>query len=752
MGTVRLPDIAEACPNIKLLDRIRFNTSEKSMTQSSQTSYRACNLCEAICGLEIEHDGKQVVSIKGDKQDPLSRGHICPKAIALQDIHGDPDRLRTPMRRQGTKFEPISWEDAFDLIESKLTSIRKAHGNNAIALYLGNPTVHNSGALLFQNFLKQALNTRNRFAATSVDQLPHHLAASLMFGHGFLIPIPDIDNTDFMLVLGANPAASNGSLMTAPDVKNRMKSIVKRGGKIIVIDPRETESAKLATQHHFIRPGTDVFFLAAILNVLFAKNLTEMGRLKSISRNVSELQRAVSDFTPTLASNLTGIEATSIEEFAIEFASAKRAVVYGRMGVSTQPHGGLCHWLINAINLVTGNLDRVGGQMFAKPAVSLVGRSGTTHEFGRWKSRVRGLPEFEGDLPVAILAEEITTPGEGQIRALITNSGNPVLSTPNGTQLDEAINQLDFFVALDIYINETTRHADLILPSPSGVETDHYDFAFLALAVRNVARFSPQTFKPVSGSRYDWEIMKELSIRLMPSGEGVVGKFKTWFRKQTLRWMTPDRLLDIGLRMGPYGIFKGGLSLKKLKANPSGIDLGPLQPVLPGMLRTPDKKIDAAPKVYIDHWKQIKSQHLRHADAEISEQPNKFSLIGRRHLRSNNSWMHNSQRLTKGPDRCTLMMNTTDAARLNFEHEQLVSVTSNVGSVRVPLEVTDNMMPGVVSLPHGYGHHRSGTRLNIAEQNPGVSINDLTDDKIVDSLTGNAAFSAQTVRVEAANE
>ena len=721
------------------------------MTQSPKTSYRSCNLCEAICGLEIEHDGAQVISIKGDKQDPLSRGHICPKAIALQDIHADPDRLRTPMRRNGTDFEPISWEEAFDLVESKLTEIRKAHGDDAVAIYLGNPTVHNSGALLFQKFLKQSLNTRNRFAATSVDQLPHHLAASSMFGHGLLIPFPDIDNTEFMLILGANPAASNGSLMTAPDVKNRMKSIVKQGGKIVVIDPRETESVKLATQHHFIRPGTDVFLLAAILNVLFAKNLTDMGRLKAFTRNAADLQQAVSEFTPAMASKLTGIDAAAIEGLATQLASASKAVVYGRMGVSTQPHGGLCHWLINAINLVTGNLDRVGGQMFAKPAVGLVGKSGTAGEFGRWKSRVRGLPEFEGELPVAVLAEEITTPGEGQIRALITNAGNPVLSTPNGVQLEQAIGQLDFYVALDIYINETTRHADLILPSPSGLETDHYDFVFLALAVRNVAKFSPQTFQPAPDSRYDWEIMKEIAIRLMPAGQGMFGKLRSWFGKKTLRWMTPDRLLNLGLRTGPYGIFKGGLSLKKLKANPNGIDLGPLQPVLPGMLRTKDKKINAAPKIYVDHWNQIKSQLLKPAD-DNSLDSNQFSLIGRRHLRSNNSWMHNSERLTKGPDRCTLMMNTDDASRLNLQHQQQVSVTSTVGSVQVPLEVTDKMMPGVVSLPHGYGHHRSGAKLSVAEKNPGVSINDLTDDKVVDTLTGNAAFSAQVVRVESVNE
>ena len=723
------------------------------MASQTETAFRSCNLCEAICGLTIEHDGKQVVSIKGDKNDPLSRGHICPKAIALQDIHADPDRLKTPVRRTENGFEPISWEDAFDLVESKLMQIRQEHGDDSVALYLGNPTVHNSGALLFQKYLKQSLNTRNRFAATSVDQLPHHLAASLMFGHGLMIPIPDIDNTDYMLILGANPAASNGSLMTAPDVKNRLKDITKRGGKVVLVDPRRTESAKLATDHHFIRPGTDVFLLAAILNCLFEnKNgAVNLGRLRSFTKGVDQLKDAVAEFTPQNVSQITGIDSATIENIATEFATAKRAVAYGRMGVSTQPHGGLCHWIINGINLVSGNLDRSGGQMFAKPAVSLVGKSGTTHEFGRWKSRVRGLPEFEGDLPVAVLAEEILTPGKGQIKALVTSSGNPVLSTPNGVQLEQALEQLDFFVAHDIYINETTRHADLILPSPSGLETDHYDFVFLALAVRNVSKYSPQIFAPEPGSMYDWQIMKELSLRLMPKPTGLAGRLRTGIQKRILRWLTPDRLLDLGLKVGPYGMFRKGLSLKRLKANPNGIDLGQLQPVLPAALRTTDKKIDAAPKAYLDHLKQAVIPQLK---AATDSQPaaNEFALIGRRHLRSNNSWMHNSKRLVKGADRCTLMMHSNDAQTLNLVDGAPVAISSSVGSVEAPLEITDEIMPGVVSLPHGYGHHRPKTKLSIATEHAGVSINDLTDDKIVDNLTGNAAFSAQRVRIEATSD
>ena len=722
------------------------------MATQNSTAYRSCNLCEAICGLVIEHDGNQVVSIKGDKDDPLSRGHICPKAIALQDIHTDPDRLRTPMKRSGSGFEPISWEEAFDLAEQKLTQVRTEHGNDAVALYLGNPTVHHWGALLFQNFLKQALQTKNQFAATSVDQLPHHLAASLMFGHALRIPIPDIDRTKFMLILGANPAASNGSLMTAPDVKNRIKAIRKRGGKVFLLDPRKTESAKIVDQHFFINPATDVYFFAAMLNRIFKSDSIDLGKNSAFTKNIDQLRSAVAPFSLEIAAQKTGVEADTIAMLADEFVAAESAVVYGRMGVSTQASGSLCHWLMNAINLVTGNLDRPGGQMFSTPAVSIVGGSGTTEEFGRWKSRVRGLPEFEGDLPVSVLAEEIKTPGDGQIRALITNAGNPVLSTPNGGTLDAAIESLDFYVAIDVYINETTRHADLILPPPTALEVNHYDFVFNALAVHDVAKYSPETFKPAEGSKYDWEIMRELAVRLWPASGSFARKWKLFWLKRT----TPARLLDLGLRFGPYGgfanlkkfKFKTGLTLNRLKQQPHGVDLGNLKPILPAGLRTSDRKIDAAPEVFVQGLQALADSENEPASVSQTDQASRsFYLIGRRHLRSNNSWMHNSQRLVKGPNRCTLMLHSTDASSLGLNPDEIAVVQSNVGRVELPVEISDDIMPGVVSIPHGYGHHRKQTQLSVASQNAGVSINDLTDAKHVDPISGNAAFSGQTVTV-----
>lgn len=721
------------------------------MRNDLQTHYRSCNLCEAICGLVVEHDGKQVVSIKGDRDDPLSRGHICPKAIALQDIHQDPNRLTHPIRRDGTTWTRISWDEAFTEIEQRLGAIRAQHGDDAVALYLGNPTVHNYGATLFQKFLGEALSTKHRFAATSVDQLPHHVAASLMFGHSLLIPVPDVDRTDHMLILGANPIASNGSIMTAPGIKSRLKAIRDRGGKLVLVDPRATETSKVVDEHHFIRPGSDVYLLAALLNVIFDAGLEDLGQNHSITKNMEGLRESVRPFTSELAESQTGISRKAIITIATEFAEAESAVCYGRIGISTQLHGGLCQWLANALNLVTGNLDRPGGQMFTNPAVSIVGRQSTTAEFGRWKSRVRGLPEFGGDLPVSVLAEEILTAGEGQIHALITNAGNPVLSTPNGQQLERALEQLDFMVAIDIYLNETTKHANIILPPASGIETDNYDLAFNALAVRNVAKYSPALFKPAQDARYDWQIMQELAIRLKPNGAGIVSKVRHALSKSLLRRLTPQRILNAGLAVGPYGAWRKlfgshRLNLKRLKRSPHGIDLGPLIPMLPSALRTDDRKIDAAPKVYTQHLAQI-AMELSDADSA-----NSFALIGRRHLRSNNSWMHNSERLVKGPDRCTLMMNPLDAKGLNVEAGSIVLVSSSVGEVRLPLEVTDDIMLGVVSMPHGYGHHREGIEIPTAQRHAGVSINDLTDDAVTDELTGNAAFSAQRVTVSAATE
>ncbi len=711
------------------------------MNTTTTSQFRACNLCEAICGLVIEVGDGEIRSIRGDRDDPFSSGHICPKAVALQDIHSDPDRLRRPMRRTGGDWEVIGWEEAFDEVAERIRAVQGQHGRDAVAVYLGNPNVHNWGSLLFGPPLIRCLRTVNRYSATSVDQLPHHVAAALMYGHKLLLPVPDIDRTSHMLVLGANPVVSNGSMMTAPGFRKRLEELQRRGGRLVVVDPRRTETARLADRHHFIRPGTDAYLLMALLQVIFDEELEDLGGLVDLVDSLDAIRGVVGDFTPEAIAPKTGIGADAVREMARQFAAAPSAVCYGRMGVSTQAFGGLCQWLVQVLNIATGNLDRPGGAMFTKPAVDLVANTGRG-SLGRRQSRVRGLPEFGGELPVAALAEEITTPGKGQVRALVTVAGNPVLSTPNGVQLDTALAQLDFMVAIDFYLNETTRHADLILPPTSALEHDHYDLVFNLLAVRNVARYSPPLFDPPADSRHDWQILDELRRRL--DDGSVVARCKRWLSAR----LGPRRLLDLGLRMGPYGTgfrpFGGGLDLSRLEAAPHGIDLGPLEPCLPARLMTADRRIEMAPAPFVDDVKR-----LRHG-LDTGGNDQRLLLVGRRNQRSNNSWMHNVPRLMKGRERCTLLVHPDDARRLEIESGDRVVVTSKTGRIVVPVQLSDEVMPGVVSLPHGWGHTRPGTRLGCAHEQPGASANDLTDDRVVDSSCGNAVLNGVPVRVEPA--
>jgi anaerobic selenocysteine-containing dehydrogenase len=711
-------------------------------TPQSTVHYRSCNLCEAICGLEIRVEDGQITSIRGDQDDPFSRGHICPKAVALQDVHQDPDRLKRPLRRVpgadgGDRWEEIGWDAAFDLAASRLEAVRQAHGGDAVGFYLGNPNVHNYGNLLYGPPLLRALKSRNRFSATSVDQLPHHFAAYFMFGHQLLLPVPDIDRTGYFLILGANPAVSNGSLMTAPDVKKRLQAIRARGGKVVVVDPRHTETARLADRHFFIRPGTDALLLMALLHTVFEERLAGSGlgapgRLAEHADGLDRVRTAAAAFAPERVAAATGIAAADIRALAREFCAAPSAACYGRMGASTQEFGAVCNWLINVFNFVTGNLDRAGGAMFTKPAVDLVARGFGGGSFGRWHSRVRGLPEFGGELPVSALAEEILTPGAGQIRALVTSAGNPVLSTPNGRRLEEGLAGLDFMVSIDFYLNETTRHAHLILPPTAALEHDHYDVVFHVLAIRNTARYSLPLFAPEEGARHDWQILHELRQRLDP-GKSLRARAERW-----LWGRGPRLLLNLALRNGPTD-----LTVKKLEQAPHGIDLGALEPCLPGRLKTRNGRIDLAPEPLLADVERLE-RHLAAPGGGSS-----MVLIGRRQVQSNNSWMHNYDRLMRGKDRCTLMIHPDDAARLGIADGGTAAVSSRVGRVEAPVELTDAIMPGVVSLPHGWGHHRPGIRLATAASRPGVSLNDLTDEKRIDALCGNAAFSGVPVKVEA---
>jgi len=715
--------------------------------QNDSTHYRNCNLCEAICGIAITPQADQRLDIRGDHDDPFSRGYICPKAVALQDIQYDPDRLRHPVRRTPHGWEPIGWNEAFDEVARNLKRIQAQHGRNAVATYLGNPTVHSSGALLFAPGFIRSLHTRNRFSATSVDQLAHHVAAYTMFGHQLLLPVPDLDRTKFLLMLGANPAASNGSMMTAPGMPRRLKEIRARGGKVVLVDPRRNETARLVDRHLFIRPGTDALLLLGLLHVVFDAGLTRLGDLGSLTDGVEEIRSMVAEFSPQRVATTTGIDPEEIHLLAREFAAADSAVCYGRIGVSTQEFGGLCQWLINVLNIVTGNLDRPGGAMFTVPAfdpISAPEGLAPRGSLGRWHTRVRKLPEFAGELPVAALAEEILTAGPGQIQALVTHAGNPVLSAPNGRELDRALARLEFMASIDFYINETTRHAHIILPPTPPLERGHYDLVFHLLGVRNIAKFSPPLFAPNAETRHEWQIFLELQTRMQ---NGVLrGKIKRAIGK---RFLGPERLLDLGLRFGPFGDkfnpFSAGVNLRKLRKAVHGIDLGPLRPCLPDRLRTVDQRIQLAPDVFLKDVERLKDRFR----VRPSGGNGHLVLIGRRHLRSNNSWLHNSERLVKGKPQCTLLMHPADAAHRGLTSDQKVEVRSRAGSIEVTLEISDDIMAGVVSMPHGWGHDRPGIQLEVAQQHAGQSINDLTDNLAIDGVCGTAAFNGTPVTVAA---
>ncbi|MFC5261268.1 molybdopterin-dependent oxidoreductase [Kribbella qitaiheensis] len=689
----------------------------------------SCNLCEAICGVLVTVEDGHVTDIRGDEADPLSRGHICPKAVALRDLQEDPDRLTTPVRRTADGWEELGWDEAYELVAARLTEIQQKHGKNSVGVYLGNPNVHSLGAMTHMPTVVRQLRTRNRFSATSVDQLPHMLASHLLYGHQLMVPVADIDRTSYLLMLGANPLASNGSMMTAPGFGRRLKEVQKRGGRVVVIDPRRSETAAVADEHHFVRPATDAAFLLALIHQVIADGHARPAQYVDGLEAVTEATR---EWTPERAAPVTGIDADTIRRIAREFAGADKAACYGRVGVSTQQFGAVCQWAVQVLNIITGNLDRPGGTMIPRPAVDTLRGIGRGH-IGVWKSRVRGLPEFGGELPASVMAEEILTPGEGQIRAMVTIAGNPVLSTPNGRKLDEALGTLDFMVCVDPYINETTRHADVILPPTPPLERDHYDLAFHQLAVRNTARWNDAVLPRPPEARHDWEIFRGLGLALLRRTPRSRHKVIASARLR----LSPKRVVDLGLRIGPYR-----LSVGKLRKSPGGIDLGPLQPALPGALRNKSKRIDLAQRMILDDLPRL--------SAFLLAGRNGLVLIGRRHLRSNNSWMHNSARLVKGKPRHQLLMNPDDLLSRDLVDGQLVCVSSAAGSVDVEVAASNDMMPGVVSLPHGFGHGRPGARLTIANQVAGASANDVTDADLTDTLAGTAALNGVPVKVTAA--
>ena len=736
------------------------------MTSTTASAHRICPFCEACCGLELDLEANQVVRIRGDQQDVFSHGFLCPKAIGLKDLHDDPDRLRTPLIKRDGQFVEASWDEAYAEIERRLPPVIAAGGPNAVATMLGNPVSHKMGLTLYFPRLARALGTRNMFSASSVDQVPKMLSVGLVFGSWLSVPVPDIERADFLLIIGANPMVSNGSLWTVPDFRGKAKALRARGGQLVVVDPRRTETAAVADQHHFIRPGADVYFLLGLVHTLFAEDLVRPGRLAEHTVGIAEVGAAVAPYAADVVAARCGIDADTIRALARQLAGAASGSVYGRIGTCTQQFGTLCSWLIDVINVLTGRLDAPGGAMFPKApayAANTRGKPGTGRGIisGRYHSRVSGAPEVVGELPLTCLAEEIDTPGPGQVRALIAIAGNPVLSAPNGARLAKALEQLDFMVSMDIYLNETSRHADVILPGLSPLEEAHYDITFTQFSHRNHARYSAPVLARAPGLPEEWESM--LRIGAIAKGLGAKvdidalddAALEDELRKSAgdaaealMQALQPlrgaERLLELGIRSGPYGDQFGrkpdGLTLAKIKAAPSGIDLGPLAPRIPEALRTQSGKIELAPQMLLDD--------LARVAADLAAPAPEMVIIGRRQLRSNNSWMHNLPVLAKGAYRCTALVHPADAARLGLADGASARVRNGARSIEVQVELSEDMMVGVVSLPHGWGHDLPGTRMGVAAERPGVNLNALLDEQLRDPLSGNAVLSGIAVTLE----
>jgi anaerobic selenocysteine-containing dehydrogenase len=705
-----------------------------------------CTLCEAACGIVVDVDGDRVLSVRGDPDDPASRGYVCPKVVGMQDLHEDPDRLRRPLVRDGGVLREATWDEAIARAAEGLRRVREEHGKDAVAVYQGNPTAHNLGLMTVGQLVLRTLGTKNLYSASTADQAPHMRASHDMFGHALFMPVPDIGRTDFWLVVGGNPVVSNGSIMTAPDVKRRIAELRARGGKLVVVDPRRTETAELADRHLFLRPGTDALFLFSMLHAVFDEGLARPGPHVAGFERLRDLAER---FSPERVEDTTGIAAEDVWTLARDFAHARSAAPYVRVGTCHQEHGTLASWLAYALAAVTGNLDREGGLMWTTPAadVARIADAIGLRGHGTFRSRVRGAPEIGGELPIAVLAEEIETPGGGQVRALVTCAGNPVLSAPNGPRLDRAIATLEHYVAIDGYLNETTRHAHVILPPCSPLQRDHYDLALNAFAVDNVAKWVDAPLPLGPEDKDDAEILRALAIALRLDGARsrtvATGAIRTLIDRAGDR-LDPAVLIDVALRVGPYGLGRGGLSLSALRKTPHGVVLGPLAKRLPAMLRTPSKKVELAPEPFVAEVPAL--------EATLSREIPPLVLVGRRHLRSNNSWLHNSKRLVKGPARCTLLVHPEDARTHGLADGGRARVTSARGTLEVTVATSDEMMPGVVSLPHGWGHDRTGTRLSVATAHAGVSLNDLTDEQRTDRLTGNAAFSATPVEIAPARD
>ncbi len=739
---------------------------------TQRTALRICPFCEATCGMVLTIDDDRVVAARGDRDDVFSHGFICPKGASYPELDNDPDRLQVPLVRRDGELVETSWDEALRAAVEGLGRVA-ADPSAGIGVYLGNPNAHTVSGGLYAPQLVRALKTRLVFSASTLDQMPKQVACGYLFGNPFAFTVPDLDRTDHLVIIGANPLVSNGSVATAADFPGKLRELRRRGGRLTVIDPNRTRTAEVADRHIAPRPGTDGALLFGVVSALFDENLVDpdLGGLAEYVTGVEQLRTVAMDFPPEVVAEHCGVTSHQIRALARDIAAGPRTCVYGRIGTSTVRFGTITNWLVDVVNLLTGNLDRPGGAMFPTSPIASAPRPprpGRGFSTGRWSSRVSGHPEVCSELPTAVLPEEIETPGDGQIRAVVTIAGNPVLSAPDGERLSAALDRLDFMVSIDPYLNETTRHADVILPPPPPSHTPHFDILLSGVAVHSTARYSPPVFELPDGRPDEATIVSRLTLGILGVGidadPGLVDQqiISMVLGKEVADPTSPvadrdveeltamltdgpgyERRLDMMLRLGPFGDAFGadpdGLTLQRLKDNPHGIDLGPMTPRIPEVLKTASGRIELAPEPIMADIPRLRESVDTTTDGLL--------LIGRRHLRSNNSWMHNLPALAGGTNRCTLLIHPDDAARLGVT--DIAVVTGPAGKLEVPVEITDAIRPGVVSLPHGWGHTAPGTRLSVAATQPGVNVNSLLDSSLLEPLSGTAVLNGVPVEVMA---
>lgn len=725
--------------------------------------HRTCPLCEGMCGVTVKVEGGQVATVRPNRQDVWSQGHVCPKGTTLGALHDDPDRLRTAMVRDGSEWKSASWDTALERLEELAEGVRNRHGPHAFAAYGGNMAGKDATLSRYTGLMLATSGIQQVYSSGTVDQHPKNLSAMLMFGNEWKIPIPDLDNTDLFVIFGGNPAASKGSIFSHRDVMGAMRDLRARGGRVIVIDPVRTKTAQAADQWIGLKPGTDAALMLGVAHVLFARGAVRLRHLDGLIEGLDALRDVAGEFSPQVVAPFCGIEASIIEDLADELIRTDRSAIYGRIGTCTQSFGTLASWMIDVLAILTGNLDRRGGSMWSRPAASLVDMLATLPDgmpVVMGKSRVRGVPAVLGQFPASCMAEEIATPGPGQIKGLVTFAANPALSAPDSGKLAQALPLLECMVSLDNYINETTRHAHVILPSPSFLESAHFDMWSWIFCLTSGGHYSPPVFPPVDRPDH-WRIVARVGAIIGGQpGADIDAMDDGYFRAlATGRGIDPDlaitalpergpaRILDLAIRAGPFGdrfgAVAGGLSLDSFRNQPDGVIIGPATPQAQEGFATSSGKIEIAPALILSDIPRLKLALGANDPALV--------LVSRRHLRSMNSWMHNVDTLVKGKDRCTVQMHSADAATRGLEGGDLVTLTSAAGSIVVPMEIDDDIRPGVVSMPHGWGHSDAQTHLSVAKVHPGANTNVLSPGTLVDVISGNAVLNGIPVEIAKAS-